>query len=638
MAFFPEAMREEDRSGLPADRYTEWDSELELFVQMRDGVRLSTDVYRPKGAEGRLPTVLTRTPYDKSGEPDLMSKFFLRQGFAVVIQSERGRYFSEGYFGHYLQGARTDGYDTVEWIAQQPWSNGKVGTIGCSSTGEHQWPMASANHPGHAAMIPMASGTAIGDVPGNDTRGAIYRGGIPLLSLWAWWYQDAVPSERFLLPPDSTPEQRRRLRKSYSLRPKAQVRKGESEEQDKKLRHLPSQEVLRELGGAVTNFDQFITWQGPADQRWNEVELLRGEDRPRIPCLHINTWHDIGIGETVRAFKHLQDLGTPNQHLIVAPGPHCSLNRERMSRLSMSELKQWADENDSDLSKLPDISMSKFKFGDYEASDVRYHGDDDGYTALFLDWFDKWLRDAENDVPDLPSVQLLIAGRGWISGPSWPLPEVRMVPYYLAADDGARLRQESGMLTGEAPAEEGAASFVYDPGNPAPSLGGGCCSWAAAVDQRPFEARRDVLVFSTPPLEKALTVAGPVEVVLQVSSSTRDTDFIVKLTDVHPDGKSINLNDDGFRVRYREGFDKTVLMEAGQVYRITLPNMVVGHRFDVGHRIRLDITSGMFPLYERNLNTGGNNFDEMDWVVAENSVHLGGEEPSCLMLPVLDSD
>lgn len=630
------AMTDGDWSrGLPPAKYSEWTSELELWVRMRDGVRLSTDVYRPRGPEGPLPTMLVRTPYDKSQGPDVLSQVFLKRGYAVVIQSERGHYFSEGYFKHYLEGASTDGYDTLEWIGRQPWSNGRVGTIGCSSTGEQQWPMAAGNHPAHAAMLPMASGTAIGDIPGNDTRGAIYRGGIPLLGLWAWWYQDAAPAERLLPPPDSTQEQRVRLRKSYSLQPKPQVKPAGTAD-SAKLMHLPTVEVLRELGGALTPFDQFIAWEGPSDERWDEVELLRGQDRPRVPCIHINTWHDIGIGETVRVFQYLQDLEVPHQYLIVAPGPHCGLWRELITHLPAPELRKWAESSGvSAIAGLPEFDASALKYGDLEAGDVRYRGVDLGYGQLFLRWFDKWLQGAENGVTEMARVQLLVINQGWITGARWPLPEVRMTPYYLGGDPQARLCQENGVLASEAPAAAGSESFVYDPGNPAPSCGGGCCDAAVALDQRPVEARRDVLVFSTPPLEEPVTIAGPIEVVLYVSSSARDTDFIVKLVDVYPGGKAINLNDDGFRVRYREGFDKSVPMETGQVYRITLPNMVAGNRFLQGHRIRLDITSSCFPLYERNLNTGGNNFDEKEWKVAENTVHYGGDHASHVVLPVL---
>jgi len=615
---------------LPKDRFTEWTSELEVYVRMRDGVHLSTDVMLPKGGTGKLPTLLVRTPYDKTRGPTVLDRLFLKQGYAVVLQSERGRYFSEGRYDNYLQGASTDGYDTLEWIVNQPWCNGRVGTVGSSSTAEHQWPMAAGNHPSHAAMVPVASGSAIGDLPGNDTRGAFYRGGIPLTGFWSSWMSDQVPSERLVLPPDTTQEQRLRLRKSYSLLPKALV-DSEGSPDPTKLMHLPGKDVLRALGGSMTAYDNYLTWGGPGDPRWDGVEHIGARAQPRVPALHINTWHDIGIGETVRLFNYLQNLDTPNQFLIVGPGSHGSQMLELLSHLTLTEAKNLS----ADFSKLPNLKMSDLKFGDLEVGDARYRGVDDGYTKLFLKWFDHWLGGKQNEVVDMPPVQVFVMGKGWISGEQWPLKETRMTTYYLDSDPESRLRHENGILTTRPPTSDGADSYVYDPAVPVPTIGGGCCDFANALDQRPVEMRRDVLVYSTPALTQPITIAGPIEVVLHVSSSARDTDFIVKLVDVYPDGKAINLNDDGFRVRYREGFDRTVPMEKDGVYKITLPNMVTANRFAEGHRIRLDITSSCFPLYERNLNTGGNNYDETTWEVAENSVHRSAQFPSHVVLPVL---
>ena len=227
-------------------------------------------------------------------------------------------------------------------------------------------------------------------------------------------------------------------------------------------------------------------------------------------------------------------------------------------------------------------------------------------------------------------------GRGWISGDQWPLKETRFLKYYLREDASARARREIGALSTQPPSHNESDSYVYDPSVPVPSRGGvGCCGFGAAVDQRPVEARKDVLVYSTPPLEKPLTIAGPIDVVLYVSSSAKDTDFMVKLVDVYPDGKAINLSDDAFRVRYREGFDKKVLMQPGTVYKIKLSDMVTAIQFPKGHRIRLDVSSSNFPVFERNLNTGGNNYDETAWVVAQNSIHHGPQHPSYVLLPAL---
>jgi predicted acyl esterase len=588
---------------------------------MSDGINLSTDVLLPKGATGKLPTVLVRTPYHKENTHYALFKawddMFLQRGYAVVIQNERGRHFSEGVHENYLEGANTDGYDAVEWVVNQPWSNGKVGTIGCSSSGEQQWGMASSNHPGHAAALPLASGTAVGDIPGNDTQGAIYRGGIPMVGLWAWWYHDMSPTERLLLPPDTTQEQRIRLRNAFTLQPETWFYRMNGKTIDTSgikndpllaVSHLPSKDILRNLGGPITPFDQYLTWSA-GDPRWDDVEQIRDGAKPRVPALHVNTWHDIGVGEMTRLFKYLQDMETPNQYLIVGAGPHCVM--------------------------LGEPGLSDLKFGDLHVGDVRYNGMDYGFSRLFLDWFDHWLKGVDNGVTEMDPVQLYVMGKGWISGDEWPLKSTQFTRYFLDSDGRAGHRQDSGILSTGAAIGPAPDNFTYDPGVPVPTRGGGCCSDDMAVDQRDIEVRSDVLVYSTPPLDQGVTIAGPIEVVLYVSSSARDTDFTVKLTDVYPDGTSINLNDDGFRVRYREGFDRKVLMESGKVYKITLGNMVTANHFPAGHRIRLQVSSSNFPNLERNLNTGGNNYDETQWVVAENSVHHSRDYPSHVLLPVI---
>jgi putative CocE/NonD family hydrolase len=623
----------------PADKFSGWEVEQEIFVEMRDGVRLSTDVFLPKGATGRLPTVLVRTPYNKGGECPTTSshglRVFLRQGYAVVLQDERGRFFSEGDYENYLQGAGADGYDTVEWIVRQPWSNGKVGTIGCSSPAEHQWPLAAGNHPGHAAMIPAASGTAVGDIPGNETRGCFYRGGVPYIGSWAFWYGAHAVGERPVLPRDSSQEQRIRLRASWPLKPgQFDVfkvdRTGEVPVDPSRFAHLPSREILRELGGVLTPFDKYITWT-PTDPGWDEVEHIGAGAEPRVPALHINNWHDMAIVETTRLFKYLQDLATPDHYLIIGAGPHCCVFFE----------ETWSHSSVSDLSAIPRLSESEslpfdfadLSFGDLELGDVRYGGVDHGYAKLFLAWFEHWLNGEQNGVTEMPKVQLYVMGQGWITGDQWPLKDTRFTKYYLDGDP-IPPSHETGVLSISSPNRNGKDSYVYDPAMPVPSRGGGHW-WGVALDQRPVEIRKDVLVYSTPPLEQPVTIAGPIEVVLYISSSAKDTDFMVKLVDVYPDGKAINLCEDAFRVRYREGFDRKLLMEPGEVYKITLPNMVTAIRFPAGHRIRLQVSSSNFPLSERNLNTGGNNFDETTWVVAENSVHDGPEYPSHILLPVL---
>jgi uncharacterized protein len=597
----------------PSGQYTDWTWEKEIFVPMRDGAHLSTDVLLPKGAKGPLATVLVRTPYDKDQIEWALTKhwftLFLQHGYAFVLQDERGRFFSEGSYKHYLEGAATDGNDTLDWISKQPWSNGKVGTFGCSSSGEQQWPMANSKNPAHAAMLPLASGTAIGSIPGNDTQGAVYHGGIPLIGLWAWWYHDMATTERLVLPPNSTQEQRIRLRNSFSGEPQTwfyNLGPGNVDlthpknDPDKLLMQLPSKDVLRRLGGALTPFDEFITWT-PGDPRWNDVPLAKAGFSSHTPALHVDTWHDIGVGEMTRLFKYVQDQRTPDQFLIIGSGPHCAF-------LDGEE------------------GLADLKFGDLEVGDARYRNQDNGFGKLFLDWFDHFLKGENNGVTNMPKVQLDVMGKGWIFGDRWPLETTRFTKYYLGG---------SNSLSTSPPTGAESDTYLYDPATPVPTRGGGCCSAAMAVDQRDVEMRRDVMSYTTPLLKEAVTVAGPIEVVLYVSSSAKDTDFVVKLIDVYPDGKAINLANDGFRVRYREGFDRKVLMKPGEVYPIKLTNMVTGNHFPAGHRIRLDVTSSNFPTYERNLNTGGNNYDETSWVTAQNSIHHSSAHPSHVVLPII---
>jgi len=329
----------------------------------------------------------------------------------------------------------------------------------------------------------------------------------------------------------------------------------------------------------------------------------------------------------------LQDQGMRNQFLIIGPGPHCTSTSE----LSTSDLSAFANRaatwgqseiKVSDLQSFANMNLAHLKFGDLDVGDARYGNEDYGYAKLYLRWLDHWLKGENNHVTDMPRVQLYIMGKGWVFGDQWPLKETRYVDYYLDAAPSGPGRQGAGVLAAEKPRTTERTTYLYDPNSPVPSL-------RNALDQRPVEMRADVLTFSSPVLENPLTIVGPIDVVLYVSSSAKDTDFMVRLVDVYPDGKAIHLNDDAFRVRYREGFNKKLLMEKDHVYKITLSNMITGTRFDRGHRIRLDISSSSFPQYERNLNTGGNNYDETIGVVAENSIHHGARYPSHVVLPVL---
>lgn len=628
-------------AGLPPAKYTEWTSNDEVFVPMRDGVHLAANVLLPKGAAGQLPTILVRTPY--FGEQMLkvgdLRELWLKQGFAVVVENERGLALSQGVYRTYLQNAKQDGEDTLNWIVKQPWSNGKIGTIGCSSSGDTQPLTAANNNPALLATIP-AGVWAVGSIPGNYTQAVHYRGGVPYSGFWLRWYSQLATTERMMLPPDATQAERLRLIHSFDVVPNNLFITGSGAVDLSKYRILPEDAILRKLDSAMTPYDNYITYT-PADPRWDSTEFVTASTTSPTPALHVTTLYDPAVLETVRWYHYLQEQGTPNQFLIVGGGPHCDEFHDEYNReMSFAEKVRQIEEAPTPTARKAlaasfSFTLSDMKFGDLTGGDARYAGLDRGYAILFLRWFNHWLRGVDNNVTNMPKVQVYVMNEGWISGEHWPFASTRFTNYYLRSWSGSQLHWGTGALSTTPPDHAAENSYIYDPGNPTPSLGGNCCLTTVAMDQRPVEARKDVLVYTTEPLKQPVTIAGPVKAILYVSSSARDTDFMVKLVDVYPDGKAINLTEDAFRVRYREGYDKEVLMERGKVYEIKLTDMVSAIKFPAGHRIRLDIASSNFPTFDRNLNTGGKNFDESTWVVARNTVHYGPRYRSHLILPVI---
>ena len=579
-----------------------------IMVPMRDGVRLSTVLITPASPSARLPTVLVRTPYDKGSEllryPTLFARL-VKSGYAIVVQNERGTEWSEGRHV-FLAGARNDGYETLSWIAAQPWSNGRVGTFGCSSSAEAQLALAAMNHPAHRAMIPMSAGAGIGDIPGVAGHGLFHTGGVPELGPWAGWYAIAGHTNRPKLPPDLTQEERVRLADYYFADAKPErdrpglpsVSGGISGSGDVgALGTLPSSMVLRNAGVPPSDFDLFMTMT-PTDPRWRSIDFLSSPDQPRVPALHVNGWHDVGAYETVKLFEYLKDV--PNQYLIMAPTSHCAMTR----------------------------ATARYSTGERYVGNAALPYDD-----IFVAWFDHWLKDAPNGVTARPKVQLFEEGADrWVTAASWPLADITPTRYYLRSDGRAQSRHGSGALTVALPGKEPADSFVADPRHPVPSRGGGCCDRDAVRDQRVVEDRRDVLVYSTEPLRHGARVMGEVKATLFLSSSARDTDLAIKLVDVYPDGRAFNLYDAIQRVRYRGGYASPQLMTPGEIVRVDVTGLVAGNYFAPGHRIRVEIASTNFPDFERNLQTGGANFDETVPVVAVNRIRHDADHASFVEL------
>lgn len=611
-------------AGAQAQDYSKWseeamkaeiariaDTKQKVLMPMRDGVGLSTDIYRPKDAEGPLPTIFWRTPYNFNELSGSRLRFALEsvaRGYAFVIQNERGRYFSEGEF-EILGYPQTDGYDALSWIEDQDWSNGKVGTIGCSSSAEWQLALAAQDHPAHAAMVPMSAGAGIGEVGEFHEQGNWYTGGVPRTLFFVWLYGVDNPL-RAQIPTDMD----RRMRARVAAYNDLAVDKPEVDWVTQ-IQHLPVQDILGDLGEPPATFEEFITRE-PGDEAWHEGGLYHENMGWGVPALWYNTWYDVSIGPNMALFNHVRESAEDeevrdNQYAVVGPLPHC----------------QFFDYGPND------------KTGAREIGDTSFDTMSDVYS-----WFDQWLKGEEGAFGDKAHVRYYAMGTNeWREAETWPPQDAETVRLYLTSPDGeANSLYGEGELIWNAP--EGAAEpdeFTYDPMNPVQTIGGGdCCNGGLVVpgayDQRVIEARNDVLVYTSEVLEEPVNVTGFVDAVLNVSSDAPDTDFAVKLVDVAPDGTAWIIDDTILRARYREGFDEKVMMEEGEIYELDFSPMTTSNVFQEGHRIRVEVTSSNFPKFVRNLNTGGNNYDETEGQVAHNAIHLSEETPSYIELPVVE--
>ena len=585
------------------------ESDTMIMVPMRDGVRLATDVHRPKG-DGKYPAILVKTPYNfnkMGGATLLFGNEAIERGYAVVVQNERGRYYSEGNW-EILGRPRTDGYDSLTWIEEQPWSDGKVATWGCSSTAEWQMALAAQDHPAHAAMIPMASGAGIGRVGDYYEQGNWYKGGAhqTLFTVWLYGVQQNIRPQ---FPKGLSQEQLQRLRKAYDLA-------ADMPDVDwaKQLRKLPAVDWLDDAGGNEGPGAEFLR-RKPNDPGWYEGGLYHDNEDFGVPAYWFNSWFDVSQGPNLALYRHVRrnasdEAVRDGQYMMIAPTLHCAFYRTP-------------------------------KYGDYIAGELNVGNAYQDYWETIFAFLDAYMKGEDNGfAQDTPRVRFYTMGRNqWESADNWPPADARPTAMYLDSAGSANSVFGDGTLSPATATGAGSDTFTYDPMNPVPSLGGGVCcnrnaSLGGSFDQRGIEARADVLVYTSEPLEEPLDVTGFVRARLYVSSDARDTDFTVKLVDVHPDGAAWNVDDTILRARYREGFDKEVFMAEGQVYELNPTAMSTSYEFKAGHRIRVEVASSKFPQYMRNLNTGGNNVDETEGVVARNTVHHSARYPSQIVLPV----
>ncbi len=586
-----------------------------VMMPMRDGIRLATDIYRPKGDQ-KVPIIFSRTPYNFNswGDGEERTRTAARayeavkRGYAYVVQNERGRYYSEGEWD-ILGLPLTDGYDAFSWMKSQPWSNGKIGLYGCSSTAEWQMAVAALDHPSLAAMVPQSFGAGVGRVGEYYEQGNWYRGGAEQMLFFAWLYGVEHDTYKPRIPAGASQEDLIRISRFYDLAPE-----NPPVDMAEALKHLPIQDFIKNIHGKKEVFDKMVR-RKPNDQAWFEGGLYHDDMEINIPGFWFATWYDVSISPNLALYNHVRENAKDasvreNQYMVIAPTLHCAYTR--------------ATENTI--------------VGELSVGDARLNYDEQIYG-----WFDLWLKGEANDFKSkTPKVQYYTMGSNqWNSSDTWPPEESKLQTYYLHSGGAANSLYGDGSLSLKKPAAvETPDTFIYDPMNPVPSYGGNVCCTGNAVrggafDQQGMETRNDILVYTSEVLEEGMEMTGFIESTLYLSSDVKDTDLTIKLIDVHPDGSAYNLDETIQRVRYREGYQQEVFMEKDKVYKVELTPMATSNFFKKGHRIRIEVSSSNFPRFARNLNTGGNNYDEKEGVVATNSIHHTEAYPSNVKLPIM---
>jgi len=594
-----------------------------LMIPMRDGKRMAADVYRPKDTSKKYPIIFVRTPYNfnfwdvKLGAPRDMSAELdaVKRGYIYVEMNERGHFFSEGTYD-ILGAPLSDGDDELTWMSSQPWTNGKVGTIGCSSTAEWQMGVAALNNPAYAAMIPQGFGAGVGRVGPYYEQGNWYRGGAVQMLFIAWLYgeQNQV---RPMFPANTSQQDLIRASKAFDL-----AQQLPPVDWSKALTLLPEQDIMKAVDGPHGIFadrEEVSTGgamikRAPNDPAWYRGGLWDDSKPINVPGYWFMSWYDVSIGPNLAAYNYVHKTARPEianeQYAVIAPTLHCSYKRATEDTI----------------------------VGERSMGDARLD-----YDALTYGWFDYFLKGEQNGILEkTPKVRYYTMGLNkWQTSNTWPPEGAKPMTFYLSSGGKANSLNGDGMLKEASVKTDLPDSFTYDPMNPVPSYGGNVCCTGNAVsggafDQRKMEARADILVYTSEPLKEGMEVSGPLEATLYVSSDAKDTDFTVKVIDVYPDGKAYNLDETIQRVRYRDGYDKPIaMMEPGKIYKVTLQPMTTSNFFPAGHRLRIEVSSSNFPRFDRNLNTGGNNYDEATGVVAHNAVHHSQQYPSQITISVV---
>ncbi|MEW5900732.1 MAG: CocE/NonD family hydrolase [Acidobacteriota bacterium] len=558
--------------------------ETNVAAVMRDGVRLAADIYRPDNG-GKFPAILIRTPYNKEfhGRPSSFPRLAASRGYVVIVQDVRGRFSSEGEFHPYVQ-ETNDGYDAMEWAASLPFSNGKVGTTGCSYLGAVQWQLALADPPHLVAIFPQCTYA--------NARTFFFFGGALDLT-WISWLNRRLPDLK-----------RRKWAGSTEVSEEEAERQW-AENKWNWLNYLP----LKDFPLLRMFCPYYYDWLDHPDDGpfWDFANIEKGHARVSVPALNLTGWFDDGYGQpgAIGNFLGMKKNGKTKeardgQKLIIGPWTHCDAGSSRAGELD---------------------------FGREAALDV---------DALALRWFDFWLKGKDNGFLREPRVRIFVMGDNvWREEREWPLARARASSFYLHSRGAANSYYGDGTLSETAPHEEKSDTYVYDPANPVTDYR---FEEPGVRDQRPLEVRHDVLVYTSAPLDRDLEVTGPLTAELWASSTAKDTDFMVKITDVYPGGYSQNITpplSGILRARYRDSEMNPELLEPGKVYKLTIGLMTTSHVFHKGHRIRASVTSSFFPHIDRNPNTGHPFGKDGELERAVQTIHHDRTRPSRVILPAI---
>jgi len=534
-------------------------------MRTRDGVRLVADIYRP-AAEGKYPVLLQRTPYDRTGAAGT-GRRLAAAGYVVIIQDTRGRFASEGEFYPFRYESQ-DGYDTVEWAAALPYSNGQVGMFGGSYVGATQMLAAIANPPHLVSIFPYVTGS-------EYYNGWTYQSGA-LMQWFASSWSSGLAIDTL------------RRKSSEALDPKTWVA------------HLPieSYQMLK-LPAVASLTPYYRDWVAHEtdDAYWKPWKISDHYGRMKIKALHAGGWHDIFLRGSIDNYIGMRrgSQAGAEQRLMVGPWAHAATS--------------------------PEGKIGEVTFGKQAVLDM---------DGTVLRWSDYALKGTRNEYATGAPVRIFVLGENaWRDEREFPLARARETSYYL----------HKGLLTRTPPDNQAPETYEYDPANPVPTIGGRlCCGVQYApgpADQRGNEGRPDILIFSTPPLERDVEVTGWIRVVLYAASSAVDTDFTALLADVDSSGFARLLTDGIVRARYRNSTARVEPIEPGKVYKYDIDLWATSNLFKAGHRIRLYVSSSNFPRFDRNLNTGEAALGATRIVKARQTVYHDRQRPSALVLPVI---